>query len=117
MVTKLRDALSDSTMMLVNEHRRLSNELAELEKKMTTDGISDDLVRKLRAQVNAEETRLADASAALAAAEAHTHVSARDAEAARAQARAEAASQCKSRIADLLDRKLALIERSEQLCR
>jgi chromosome segregation ATPase len=118
MATTVVEQLRLSVGALSAERRRLEGELMALERKASmTTNIDDNLVRKLRAQVDAEEAKLAEARAALAQAEAHTRVLARDRAAAQQAAHQEAVAACKARLGDLLDRKLAIVQRLEQLAR
>jgi hypothetical protein len=110
--------LRDSTLMWAAENRRAMDEAERLERQaMTNTDNTDDMVRELKRRVDAKEAELAQDRELLARAEAQRQTLARDAKAAQDAAHKEAVAACKARIADLLDRKLALVEHAERLCR
>jgi multidrug efflux pump subunit AcrA (membrane-fusion protein) len=90
--------LAASTGHLAQERARLAREIEEMEKHMatTTPTQTDDMIRALKTEVDAEEARLAEKRALLARAEAQRQVLAKDRAAAAAaehQAAIDAAKQ------------------------
>lgn len=117
MPTTVVKQMMASVGALSAERRRLEDELLKMENRMTTPAKTDDMIRALKAEVDAEEARLAEKRDLLARAEEQRKTLARDQAAATEAAHREAVAACKSRIAALLDHKLALVAHAERLSR
>jgi hypothetical protein len=112
----LQQKMTASVGALSAERRRLEDEVMKLEQKaMTTD--TDDLIRRLKADIDAADADQAKKRELLARAEAQRQTLARDKAAAQEAAHQQAVAACKARLAALLNRKGQLIEAAERLSR
>jgi chromosome segregation ATPase len=118
MATTVVEQLRLSVGALSAERRRLEDEVMKLEQKqkMTATDM-DDMVRRLKAEIDAVDAEQAKKRQVLARAEAQRQTLARDRAEAQTKAHQEAVAQCQARLAALLDRELELVAHLERLAR
>jgi hypothetical protein len=116
MATTVVEQLRLSVGALSAERRRLEDEVTKLERTMTTTN-TDEMIRRLKAEIDAVDAEQQRKREVLARAEAQRQTLARDRAEAQETARREAVAQCQARLGALLDRELHLVEHLERLAR